>query len=377
MKINTITCHNVYNVGASLQTYAFLTYLESLDHQVEIIDYQPWYLADRHKLSYVPNEKYRKNFIIKMMYILYKMPERLKYLPTKKIFDTFHKQNYKLTKKQYRTINDLEQNPPIADLYFAGSDQIWNTLFENGKDSAFYLNFVKDDKAVKASYAASFATESVIDEYKERVSKWINNLDFVAVREKSGIDILNNLGIYNGVTVVDPVFLLDKKFWLDKCHDYKTNKRYLLVYDFEHNVFVEETARLIAKKYNLEIWSIFDMESADRKLKKVGPLEFLTYIRNADFILSNSFHATAFSLIFNKEFCVINRNENINTRMRDMLETYNIPERLITSINDIDNMKEIDYKNINNIMCQNIELSKKYIDDVIEYARKRREVIEE
>ena len=67
MKINTITCHDVYNVGASLQTYALLTYLESLGHEVEIIDYQPWYLADRHKLSYVPNEKYRRNFIIKIV----------------------------------------------------------------------------------------------------------------------------------------------------------------------------------------------------------------------------------------------------------------------------------------------------------------------
>ena len=164
MKIKTITCHNVYNVGASLQAYALLTYLKGLGHEVEIIDYQPGYLSDRHNISYVPNEKYRNNIVLKYAYLLCKIPVRLKELPKKNIFDKFHDENYTLTDKTYRNNEELKLNPPIADIYFAGSDQIWNTIFENGKDPAFYLDFAPKE-SIKASYAASFATEKVDDKY--------------------------------------------------------------------------------------------------------------------------------------------------------------------------------------------------------------------
>lgn len=374
MKINTITCHNVYNVGASLQAYALLTYLENLGHQVEIIDYQPGYLVDRHKLLYVGNEKYRNNLLLKYAYLLCKMPQRLSDLSKKNVFDKFHKENYTLTPNRYRTNEDLKLNPPLADIYFAGSDQIWNTLFQNGKDPAFYLDFAPQE-SIKSSYAASFATESVEYKYKDKVSNWLNNLDNISVREKTGGKILDDMGITNYECVVDPVFLLDKYFWEKKCKGINYEEKYLLVYDFENNSKVEEISKYIAKKYNLKIWSVFKCQYADKQLKNVGPIEFITYIKNANIVFSNSFHATVFSIIFNKNFYVINRNENINTRMIDLLDTYGILDRIVNNIKDVDRSKEIGYKLITPIIENDIRKSKQYIETVIEESKKGRDCV--
>lgn len=374
MKINTITCHNVYNVGASLQAYALLTYLNNLGHKVEIIDYQPGYLVDRYKLCYVANEKYKKNLLLKYAYLLCKIPQRLSDLSRKNVFDKFHKENYTLTSKTYRTNKDLKLNPPLADIYFAGSDQIWNTLFENGKDPAFYLNFAPKE-SIKVSYAASFATESIDCKYKHKVSNWLNNFDNIAVREKTGGKILDDIGITNYECVVDPVFLLDKSFWKKKCNNINYEEKYLLVYDFDNNSKVEEISKYIAKKYNLKIWSVFKSKYADKQLKNVGPIEFITYIKNANVVLSNSFHATAFSIIFNKKFYVINRNENINARMRDLLDSYGILDRIVNNIKDVDRSIDINYRFIEPVLEDNIRKSKKYIESVLEQSEKGRDCV--
>ena len=90
----------------------------------------------------------------------------MKSLKRKRAFDEFTRNNLKITKTQYKTNEDLKKNLPEADAFICGSDQIWNSLHPNGKDPAFYLNFVPSDK-IKASYAASFATDSIADEYKK------------------------------------------------------------------------------------------------------------------------------------------------------------------------------------------------------------------
>ena len=154
MKIRTITCHDVYNVGASLQAYALQTYLKSLGHDVKIIDYKPDYLSKHYRLDVVGNPKYDKPFV-REAYLLAKLPERLHALPRKKTFDSFTAKHLDLTRR-YTSNEELQADPPEADVFFAGSDQIWNPLFPNGKDPAFYLDFALH--GIRASYAASFAS---------------------------------------------------------------------------------------------------------------------------------------------------------------------------------------------------------------------------
>ncbi|MEH7549898.1 polysaccharide pyruvyl transferase family protein, partial [Neobacillus vireti] len=212
MKICTITCHDVYNHGASLQAYALMKYLSNSGHDVEIINYKPDYLSNHYRLMSINNPKWEKNYLTKSIYLLLKIPFRLPGLKRKKAFDKFTLQYLKLSKLKYNSYEELKNDPPIADAYICGSDQIWNTLHKNGKDPAFYLDFVPDEK-IKGSYAASFATESILEEHKPMIKQRVSRLDRISVREKSGVKILKELDINQVVNVVDPVFLLEKNEW--------------------------------------------------------------------------------------------------------------------------------------------------------------------
>lgn len=360
MKIKTITCHDVYNTGASLQAYALSQFLRSLGHEVEIIDYKPLYLQ-KYSLKRVFNPRFNKPGL-KQIYLLLKFPERLLALFSKgkREFDLFKKQYLQVTEQTYYSFLDLKNMPPIADVYIAGSDQIWNTLFENGKDPSFYLQFAPET-AIKASYAASFATRKIEDGCQEQVKDWISKLDFVSVREKSGITILDELQIANARQVIDPVFLLNKTDWIQLANKERFQEKYIFIYDFEQNPKVALFAQELAEKNRWKIYSFLDNPYCDQTFKNEGPLMFLSLIYHAEYIVSNSFHATAFSLIFNKPFAVFDRMEHINTRMNDLLALVGLNKR-----NDI-----VDYSKVNSILEQEIQNSKEYLYGVLEAAEKR------
>lgn len=364
MKIKTITCHNVYNYGASLQAYALMHYLQKLGHDVEIIDYKPDYLSRHYKLN-VTNPIYNKP-IIRQLYLLAKLFPYLRSLKRKKLFDDFTAKYLRLTSVSYHSNEDLKITPPIADLYLAGSDQIWNTLFQNGKDPAFYLDFVPDGK-IKASYAASMAVDNVLSGWENFVREKVMKLDKIAVREKSAVSLLENIGVNKEIFVVsDPVFLLPRDHWetlLSSKINYK--KPYIFVYDFENSKFMADTAKYIAKERNLEVISIGSLHFGKKanKFLNVGPLEFLSYIYNAEYVISNSFHATAFSVLFKKNFYVINRTEQLNTRMKDLLSTLNLSDRLVYTIENV-TFENIDYARVQTILDSIIRKSQQYLESL-------------
>ena len=147
MNSYTITCHDVYNAGASLQAYALQQYLISLGIDNKIIDYKPDYLSRHYSLTTIDNPKFNKG-VLKYVYLTAKFPRRFINLCglKKKRFDQFRNKYLILTENRYNSNEDLKNSLPEADIYIAGSDQIWNTLFNNGKDPAFYLDFAPDDK---------------------------------------------------------------------------------------------------------------------------------------------------------------------------------------------------------------------------------------
>lgn len=195
MKIRTITCHNVYNHGASLQAYALAIYLQDIGNEVEIIDYRPLYLC-HYRLTGVSNPRFDKP-ILREAYQIAKFPGRLYERFTsqrKKAFDRFTAEYLPVTRNTFVNVAALQANPPEADLYIAGSDQIWNPLFQNGKDPAFYLDFIPDGKR-GISYAASFAVEYLEKQDINRMKPQLKRLAAVSVRERSGVRILSEMGI--------------------------------------------------------------------------------------------------------------------------------------------------------------------------------------
>lgn len=169
MKIATITCHNVYNYGASLQAYALQRYLSQEGHDVEIIDYKPYYLNSRYNWRHIPAESrlypYKDYVGTQCIYFLLKNRKIYKTIGRKRKFDDFRQKFLTLTDNTYTSAEELRATPPQADLYIAGSDQIWNTACENGKDAAFYLDFGSDDTR-RISYAASFAVSEIAPAYR-------------------------------------------------------------------------------------------------------------------------------------------------------------------------------------------------------------------
>lgn len=366
MIIRTITCHDVYNVGASLQAYALYEYLRQQGHDVKIIDYKPEYLCKRYNFKAVDNPRFEKPFLLKLVYLVLKFPRRLWERPGKRNFDNFRKQYMDLTER-YRSLDELKSAPPLAELFIAGSDQIWNSFFQNGKDGAFYLEFAPST-AVKASYAASFASDEIADGWENQVKLWIEGLDKISVREKSSLKLLKKLGI-TGCAVLDPVFLLSTNHW-KKMLKFTSVEKDIFVYDFDNSELVKQVSVMMKERYGLKITTFFPTKYSDRKIKCAGPLEFLTAIYNSKIIISNSFHATAFSLIFHKDFYVIKRNENINIRMIDLLNLVGLDDRIISSDEDIVSVKPINWEEVDNIIQDERDKSIQFLMELIKKNEK-------
>lgn len=361
IKIKIITCHNVYNAGASLQSYALQKYLRDHGHDVEIIDYRPDYLARHYSLTAINNPKFDKP-LLRELYILLKLKTRIKALKSKKKenFDKFTELFLKTTNIRYKSCEDLKRKCPEADLYIAGSDQIWNPLFQNGKDPAFFLDFVSNG-GKRASYAASFAVESISKEDEERDKQFLKAFDYISVRENSALKILDSLG-FAAELVCDPVFLLDSEEWEKMLIPFKADRNYIFMYDFDSNAKILQMIKEYARKHNLEIISAFPIEGG-KWISNIGPREFLGVIKGAKLVVSNSFHATAFSIIFQIPFLVFDRKEQINTRMRDLMKHLGVNEKMrITPEYELPPI-EYDWNSIE-------EKKKQFVNESKEFLRK-------
>ena len=365
MRIRTITCHDCYNLGASLQAYALQHYLECQGHEVRIINYKPDYLSGHFKFCAVDNPVYDK-LLVKQLYLLAKLPGRLLSLSRKRAYDRFTARYLHLTRR-YNSYQELKADAPDADAYIAGSDQIWNTLFRNGRDAAFYLDFGKP-VVRRVSYAASFATKEVVPECREFVSNELRNLDFVSIREKISLPLLKSLGRTDGVAVCDPVFLLSKDEWKNLADESTINikEKYLLVYLTDKSDEIKQIALEIHRTTGWKIYGVgqFRERWTHKNFVNAGPLDFVRLISEAQYVISNSFHATAFSLILERNFCVVNRKDGINERMKSILEDVGLGHRILSAFTS-EQLKNIDYTEVNKKTSDVIDFSKTWLNKVL------------
>jgi hypothetical protein len=366
MKIATITCHDVYNYGASLQAYALQHYLESIGHNCQIIDYKPDYLSNHYNLRSVANPRFDKP-MLRQLYLMAKLPGRIGSLSRKRRFDRFTSDYLHLTTTRYASSDQIAANCPKADVYIAGSDQIWNTFFQNGRDKAFYLDFAKG-KGRLVSYAASFATEKIFNDADDFVRSELKNFDAVSVRESSALTLLDALGRNDGALVCDPVFLLEKEQW-EKLSDKAEPQNpkygdYIFLYDCERSEKLKNIAVALKKMSGCKIVSVSPTKGryADYDCEMSGPLEFLDLLARSRYVVANSFHALAFALIFQKPFFIANRSEGINTRMRDFLQLISLSNRLIDSFEQL-TFTDIDYSKTGATLSLLIKKSKNFLEE--------------
>lgn len=329
-----ITCHDVYNYGASLQAYALSKYLTLQGHEVEIIDYKAPYLYRLINFFEVDTLKFQRNIFTKIIYCIYMFPRRMRFFRKYYKYKQFNKKSLALTTKKY-TNNDELKTLKEKDFYVCGSDQIWNSLnFPCGKDPAFYLQFAPKTKK-RISYAASFGANEIGDGMENFVTKEVSALSAISVREESGIQILKKLGVNNSYLVCDPVFLIDVGEWNKTSGKEPIIKeKYVLVYGFDNMELILEIARKYCELYNAKLVSLYyqDVEE-DYRMCDSGPVEFLNLIRFAECVITNSFHATAFSLIFQRQFIVVNRTEKgLSERLDNILGLAELKERNVNTV---------------------------------------------
>lgn len=320
-KIGIVTIHFPYNYGAMLQAYATQKFLEEKGIYSEIIDFRP-YEIDKNYHIRVEMLMENPNLFIRMC-VSKIMGKRKKYNK----FEMFLKKEMLLSKKLYKKITT--NNLLAYDILIAGSDQIWNPdIMQNRYE--YVLNFGRDIK--KISYASSFGKDKIDAEQAKRMKIELDTYSLISTREQQGIEILKNMGIQNAVKVCDPVFLLSYEKWNElKEKEVNISYRYVLIYSLQNNNEMNDAIKKYAREYGYKIVSVHPTgnkkEFADININNIGPKGFLSLIDGAECVFSNSFHATAFSIIFNKKIFTF-LHSSTGSRVDNLLRQFKMEQKL-------------------------------------------------
>lgn len=365
MDIKIITCHDVYNYGASLQAYALMHFLQQGGHRVSVIDYLPAWKRRKYDFCLEKTGVFGRLALVfpllKPLFAQLRYRSLWKFRGRKKAFDAFKQEHLSVTDRCYTSLEDFREYPLKADLFIAGSDQIWNPNYGNGLDSVYYCGFAGFGSRC-ISYAASFGVESLSAQSYSIMKPLLRNFAALSIRERTGVDLANTMG-YEATNVCDPVFLLSVKDWDSLCRRHVSGS-YLLVYDFKNdNPQLRECAMRVAKARKLKIISINDeitIPYADRNVNNAGPIEFVEYIRNADFVVASSFHAIAFSVIFQKDFLSFPLLGHGNSsRMMDFLTKIGLEDRFMPK--QFDACQPINFQDVNKKLKPFIDASEEWL----------------
>lgn len=343
-KIGIITILKADNCGAELQAYATQKKLQNMGYDAEIIDYLYFKHADFHYTKKAqPTWSISKKTRI-MEYIKYQLLNKIMakiipvFIPSQKTFykkfADFHAKHTAIS-STYNTIESLYNNPPKYDVYVVGSDQVWNPA-TGATLAPYFLTFAPKD-ARKISYASSFGVSEIADDKKEQYKVWLNNLDYISVREDAGVDIVKTLTNRDAELVLDPTLLLNRDEWMQVKADKNLGSGYVLIYDgnYKSNKILI-MAREYASKYKVPIYRIElkaflnDRDEGVINVEDCGPSGFVNLIANAGLVLTGSFHGTAFSVNMGVPFyTIIKKSGHGNSRVISLLSQLNLNNRIV------------------------------------------------
>jgi hypothetical protein len=346
------------NYGQVLQCYALQKYLRDMGYDAYLIRYDP--KNDFIKMPYIKRilKIFNPILLIEYFYSNWRdhkiSNERIKY---PRFFSKFRNEYIQQSEKIYYSYNDLVNNPPIADVYITGSDQVWNIfnvspIRVKDRIDAYFLNF-GGSHIKRIAYAASFGTDSLSGSMMSIYKPLLSNFDYISVREESGVNICDNCGIKNAEWVPDPTMLLSAETYRllydDKLID-KPKRPYCFIYLIGGQIPV--SLRKINKwirSNNLDIIYISGSFKYDTYKKIYATIpDWIYLIDNADYVITNSYHSAVFSLIFEKKFAIIplkGKSKETNSRFFSLFEQFQINSRIVNR--DIDIIKEdINWKDI-------------------------------
>ncbi len=375
-KIGILTLfYRNFNYGGTLQAYALYKALLELGVQTDLITYDngmnpnPIYHTFKEQIKQynllVGFDKFKKRILSKFTFLI----RNIISIREKK-FLQFTEENIKSTELYYD--NNLHTLPQQYIGLISGSDQVWNP----NSVRKLYLQEYVQSNCRKISYAASISRDRLSNKEASVLIPAIKRFDYIGVREKTAQKILENYNIRDTVVTVDPTFLLSDLQWNYVASPRVFNGKYALCYFFSKSVGYRRSVQKFCKEKNIELvfipyveqkFNIYDIYGLGRKINEVGPAEFLSLIRDAEYVFTDSFHGIVFSIIYKKEFIVFKRDKNgqtsKNSRLTDLMTDFMIQNRILSSSRGLVTVLEskIDYQKVSRILEDKIETSLNFL----------------
>lgn len=319
-KIGIITFHRAINYGAVWQSYALTTYIQSLGHTVEVIDYFPKFLRkDRQHFSKRP-----WNAVSKLIRI--------------QRFDKFVMKYLKTSSHKYKTESELQETNKLYDVFITGSDTVWNAHIVKNELEVFLLSFADNDK-LKTSYAASMGGQDATKDFADLFEHHLRQFGAISLRESLFINSVKQVsGKEEVYEVADPTLLLNKEQYTKKFNLLNTdNSEYIVLLNLSGEKSLDELAFNLKAKTGLPLYHI----SGNYKKNTLNPIglspdKWLKYIYNAKYVCTDSFHGVCFSVIFEKQFYCVGATTGFrkfnNIRVQNLLSKLDLNERYIENI---------------------------------------------
>jgi hypothetical protein len=388
MKIGIITINSAYNYGCVLQAYALERYLEKEGHDVKIINYR---LPEIDNVYTIYTEKVRfSNPVAQKIYNALRKRKQL-FQKRSTVIKAAKFENFILhtlnTTDAYTSFPELvnSYNPADFDLLITGSDQVWNGSITVGLRPAYFLDFdkVKSDAVRRISFASSIGKESLTNAEKAFFEHYLKNFDVISVREKSAQHLLKSLTDKKINLVADPTFLLEKSdfdelvlkagFTTPQAYSRKLAKPYILVHVIGKDKNVIQIAQAISEKLNMPVIQnrrekVFTNEACS--FSSAGPEEFIGLVRGASYVVTNSFHATVFSIIYHHDFITIPHSK-YPERMANLLSELGLSDHLAPTLDVLPenfNIRNIDYAPVDKKFDEMRNSSRDFLQDCIQKA---------
>lgn len=359
-KVGLLTFHFPLNYGAFLQTFGLQEYVKGRGHDIEIINYY----TDSHMRRF---DFWKKPSGFKeLIFLFVKSLFFRSYLKKKKKFKSFSDNRFSLTAR-YSELEDVSFD---YDIVLTGSDQVFNI---NHFDRLIYFQpFKKREGQLKTAYAPSFGINELNDEISTRIENYIQDFDFLSCREKSGKDFLSKISDINVEHVLDPVFLLSSEEWSSISSQRLIKEKYIFIYDLNGKKPLVDKAKELANGRKIAIISndpIASLRSSysgcDIFIKSAGIEDFISLVKYSDFVITDSFHGTAMSILFNKDFYTFIALKSASMRIYSLLSLFSLESRIF----DKDSINEVsldnDIKNYDLVLNQLIHDSKKYLNQFL------------
>ena len=343
-----VTMHSIINYGSFYQTIATMALLRNVGCDSDILDYRPLTKRGCYFLfSSLFEEKFKiKRLISDIIYFPSKFCRLVRFRKQQKMY-------YSST-RIFRSYDDVKKANLKYDIYLTGSDQVWNPVSNHGLDPVFFLDFLSTEK--KIAFSASIGEECFSEKQIERLKSFLCNYNAISVREKSAMTFINETCGVDSIVSLDPTLMIPSEEWkniLPIDHVKLPLQKYVLAYILGRENRVMKYAKKIAAEKGLQIVKIGGalIKNPPGVINRVSidPVAALAYFKNAEYVVSNSFHGTALSIAFNRQF--ITTSNALNSRFSNILSLCGLEDRFVVDDFDIKRaLSIIDYNEVNSIV---------------------------